>query len=257
MTRVTYAGVNYPIDYDGAGNIKKQTFGGTLDYVYNTTNNRLTSTTGVKAGTYGYDVRGNIISNGSISFQYDDNSRLRCAKCGTADQITYDYDALGMRLSRTKGGQTTYQAYAGNGDLLMEFNATTNQRQEHIYLQGQKVATSTQSAYFATSVGLTTSAAAITPGQTVTLTATVSGGRTPDGVVNFYDNGVFIGSGSIANGRATLTTAALRFGYHNFSAGYAGDGANAVSSTTVATRVESGQVTATIINIINSLLLDD
>lgn len=119
------------------------------------------------------------------------------------------------------------------------------------------MATSTQSAYFATTVSLATSASTINPGQTVALAATVSGGRSPDGAVNFYDNGVFIGSGTIAGGKATLTTAALNFGYHNFSATYAGDGANAVSSTTVATRVESGRVTATIMSIINSLLLDD
>jgi len=46
-----------------------------------------------------------VTSNGLIGFQYDDNARLRCAKCGSADQITYDYDSLGMRLSRTKGGR--------------------------------------------------------------------------------------------------------------------------------------------------------
>ncbi len=257
LTSVTHGGTAYPIAYDGAGNITQQNFGGTLNYTYNTTSNRLTSTSGVKAGSYTYDARGNTSSNGSISFQYDDNSRLRCAKCGTPDEITYNHDALGMRLSRTKSGQTVYQVYGGGGDLLMEFNPATNQRQEHIYLRGQKVATTTQSAYFATTVGLTTSATAITPGQHVTLTATVGGGRTPDGVVNFYDNGVFIGSAAIVNGNATLTTTALNFGYHNFSASYAGDGANAVSSTAVITRVESGQVTAVIMNIINSLLLDD
>lgn len=257
MTSVGYAGQSYPISYDGAGNITRQSFGGVLDYVYDKTSNRLTSTTGVKAGSYSYDARGNITSNGSIAFQYDDNSRLICAKCGAPDQITYDYDALGMRLSRTKGGQTTYQIYRGNGDLLMEFNTATNQRQEHIYLNGQKIATSTQSAYFATAVNLSVSSTAIKPGQSVTLTAAVSGGRKPDGVVNFYDNGVFIGSGTIANGKATLSTAALPFGYHNFTAAYVNDGSNASSSTAVATRVESGQVTATIMSIINSLLLDD
>lgn len=257
LRRVTYGGTDYPIDYDGAGNIKLQTFGGTLTYNYDSATNRLSSTSGVKPGSYSYDSRGNVIGNGSIDFQYDDNSRLRCAKCNAADRIDYDYDALGTRLSRSKGGQTVYQAYSSNGDLLMEFDPATNKRQEHIYLKGQKIATSTQSAYFATAVSLTTSAATVTPGQTVTLTAAVSGGRTPDGVVNFYDNGVLIGSGTITNGTATLTTAALGFGYHSFSASYAGDGANAVSNSAVATRVESGNVTATIMNIINSLLLDD
>lgn len=257
LTNVKAGGTDYPLTYDGSGNIKTQTFGGALTYTYNTSNNRLTSTTGKKVGSYAYDVRGNINSDGTTSFTYDDNSRLRCAKCGTGSQIDYDYTALGMRLSRTKGGQTSYMVYGGTGDLLMEFNPSTNQRQEHIYFKGQKIASTTQSAYFATTLGLNVSATAINPGQPVTLTATVGGGRTPDGVVDFYDNGVLIGTATLVNGKATFTTSALGFGYHNFTSRYEGDGANAVSSTTIATRVESGQVTATIMTIINSLLLDD
>lgn len=257
VTRVSAAGTDYPLTYDGSGNITQQTWGGTLNYAYDPTTNRLNSTSGAKAGAYSYDARGNVSSNGLVSFQYDDNSRLRCAKCGSTDQIVYDYDALGMRLSRTKGGQTVYQAYSSSGDLLMEFNAAANQRQEHIYLQGKKVATSTQAAYFATTVTLATSAVAVQPGNAVTLTAAVSGGRTPDGTVNFYDNGNFIGSGTIHGTTVSLTTGALAFGYHNFTASYAGDGANAMSNTALATRIESGAVTATILSIINSILLSD
>jgi YD repeat-containing protein len=257
LTNVNVGGTDYPVTYDGAGNIKKQTFGGALTYTYNTSTNRLSSTAGTKAATYAYDVRGNVSFDGTTSFTYDDNSRLRCAKCGTASQIDYDYTGTGVRLSRTKGGQTAYLVYGGTGDLLMEFNPSTNQRQEHIYFKGQKIASTTQSAYFATTLGLNVSAAAINPGQSVTLTATVSGGRTPDGVVDFYDNGVLIGTATIVNGKATFTTGALGFGYHNFTAGYEGDGANAVSSTAAATRVESGKVTATVMTIIDSLLLDD
>lgn len=244
------------IAYDGVGNIRQQNFGGTLDYTYDATRNRVLSTSGTRARTYTYDTRGNITSDGVLAYAYDDSSRLRCAKCTAADRIDYDYDAMGMRISRTQGGQVVFKVYASNGDLLMDFNPALNQRQEHIYLQGQKIATSTQSAYFSTSTALSTSNQRVTPGQTVTLTATVTG-RSPDGVVNFYDNGTFIGSALVVDGQASFSTAALGFGYHQFSASYAGDGANAQSATAASTRVESGQVTATLINILNSLLLDD
>jgi hypothetical protein len=161
-----------------------------------------------------------------------------------------------VRLSRTKSGQIVYLVYGSNGDLLLEFNAGTNQRQEHVYLNGQKLATSTRNAYFPTSVALTTSASNIAPGRPVVLTATVSGGQSPEGAVSFYDNGNLVGSATIVHGVATLTTEPLGFGYHNFSATYVGDGANAVSGTAVTSRVESGQVASVIINIINGLLDD-
>lgn len=256
LNRVTVGGVDYPIVYDGVGNIHQQNFGGTLNYTYHPTNNRLTGTSGLRATAYSYDARGNITSDGNLTFEYDDFSRLRCAKCFTPDRIDYDYDGLGMRLSRTKGGQTTLQTYAGNGDLLLEFEPATNERREHVYLKGQKVATLTGSAYFATTLNLTVSAASIIPGQTVTVTATVSGGRTPGGTVNFYDNGVLLGSATVVNGQATFTTSALGFGYHRITAAYAGDGANAVSNTAAATQIESGAVGATITGIINMLLED-
>jgi YD repeat-containing protein len=258
LNQVTVGGKNFPLTYDGSGNIRTQNFGGLLTYQYNTAGtNRLISTTGIKTGSYLYDTRGNITSNGLVAFQYDDNSRLQCAKCGQADEIRYAYDALGMRVSRAKGGQTNYLMYSSSGDLLVELNPSTNQRQEHIYLQGQKIATLTDSAYFATSLGLKISSSNVTPGQAVTLTATLNGGRTPEGTVNFYDNGVWIGSGAVSAGKVTLTTAALNFGYHDFTAAYAGDGSSAASNTSVYSRVESGQVTSALMSVIQSYLLDD
>jgi len=256
LNRVTTSLVDYPITYDGTGNITQQNFGGTLNYTYDATSNRLTSTSGIKTGSYLYDARGNVTSNGNIDFQYDDNSRLRCAKCGTADQIAYDYDAIGRRMSRTKAGQTAYLVYSESGALLMEFNPTANQRQEHIYLGGQKIATKTQSAYFATALSISASSADIGTGQAVTLTATLTGGNAPNGRISFYDNGVPIGSSTLVNGKATLTTSGLTLGAHNFTAFYSGDGANATSNTTVTALVQSGSVSDLILNIINVLLED-
>lgn len=250
-------GVGSSLTYDGVGNIKSQAYGGLLTYQYNAQSNRLMSTVGVKNGSYTYDVRGNITSNGAVTFQYDDNSRLKCAQCGQPNEIGYAYDALGMRVSRTKGGQTNYLVYASNGDLLMELNPSTNQRQEHIYLKGQKIATLTDSGFFATSINLKISSSSITPGQSVKLTAAVTGGRTPEGKINFYDNGVLIGSAVMVSGTAVLNTSALGFGFHDFTAVYVGDGTSASSATAGLSRVESGNVSATIMGIITNFLLDE
>ena len=62
-------------------------------------------------------------------------------------------------------------------------------------------------------------------GQSVTFTATVTGGITPTGSVNFLQNGVTnLGSGELnARGVATLTTSSLAVGTHTITATYSGD----------------------------------
>jgi len=60
-------------------------------------------------------------------------------------------------------------------------------------------------------------------GQSVTFTATVTGG-TPTGNVNFYNNGVLIGTSALnAAGIATFTTSTLSVGTHPITAEYEGD----------------------------------
>jgi hypothetical protein len=59
--------------------------------------------------------------------------------------------------------------------------------------------------------------------QPVTFTATVaSGGATPTGTVTFFDSGQQIGTGTLAAGVATFTTASLTIGAHSITASYSG-----------------------------------
>lgn len=62
--------------------------------------------------------------------------------------------------------------------------------------------------------------------QSVTLTATVTGtaSGTPTGTVNFFENGISLGTGTLnANGQATLTTSSLATGQDTLVAQYDGD----------------------------------
>jgi hypothetical protein len=68
-------------------------------------------------------------------------------------------------------------------------------------------------------------------GQSVTLTATVSGAN-PTGSVQFQDGTASIGPAvALGNGSATLTIAGLRQGFHAIAASYSGDDANAASNS--------------------------
>ena len=87
-----------------------------------------------------------------------------------------------------------------------------------------------------TTLGLGSSANPSTLGQPVTITASVfpATGSGETGTVTFFDDGTVIGSGSVSNGQATLTTATLPLGTGSVTATYGGDGNFAGSATTAA-----------------------
>ncbi|WP_442838740.1 hypothetical protein [Acinetobacter baumannii] len=131
------------LTYDGMGNITKQNFGSqVLDYVYNTTTNKLSSTSGSKLGTYSYDVLGNITSDGANTYSYDAVPSLICAKCNdSTKRVDYSYDGLNKRVSVTKAGVKRYEILATNGDQLIEFIPSQNNKlTEYFYLGGKRIA---------------------------------------------------------------------------------------------------------------------
>jgi hypothetical protein len=78
-----------------------------------------------------------------------------------------------------------------------------------------------------------------TAGQSVTLTATVTGNG-PTGTVQFLDGSVNLGAlVSLAGGTATLTTATLSVATHPITAVYSGDAGNAPSTSAVLNEVIS------------------
>lgn len=60
-------------------------------------------------------------------------------------------------------------------------------------------------------------------GQSVTMTATLSGGLAPTGTVTFFDGITLLGSNPVMAGSASRSTSALALGAHNLQATYAGD----------------------------------
>lgn len=78
-----------------------------------------------------------------------------------------------------------------------------------------------------TTVALTTSAATITVGQSVTFSVTVvptlPGQPTPTGIITFLDGANFLGTATLSNGSANFTTSTLTVGGHIITAVYSGD----------------------------------
>lgn len=90
-----------------------------------------------------------------------------------------------------------------------------------------------------TTTTLTPSPAAVVPGQSLTLTATVDevrGSNIPSGIVTFEDNGIPFANGEAtldANGQATITVDGFQAGRHVITASYAGDAVDRGSATTL------------------------
>jgi len=221
--------------YDGVGNLTSQTLGtGTMIYSYNPpANNRLTGISGARSYSFQYDIYGNVAHNGSQSFTYNDAGQMTCARCALADESTYLYDGLDMRVRAQRSGVKTYFMYGLDGNLLFETTPSTAsggvETKEYVYLSGRQVAvrsitrspttTSAPVASISASVGC------------VTLTVSVSG-ASPTGTVTFRNGSTDLGTANVINRSASLTICSLTVGSHTIVATYSGDANNLPSSAT-------------------------
>ena len=101
-----------------------------------------------------------------------------------------------------------------------------------------------------TSTGLVSSANPSASGDTVTFTATVTaitGTGAPTGTVDFLDGTTVVGSGTLASGVATFSTAGLAVGSHDITAVYNGDAAFIGSTSPIVTQVVNQGATAVLV----------
>lgn len=89
----------------------------------------------------------------------------------------------------------------------------------------------------ATTTGLLSSLNPSLFGQSVTFTATVSGGTSPTGTVQFREGATVLATVSLAGSTAAFTTSALSVGTHPIVASYSGDADDAASSSPTVNQV--------------------
>jgi hypothetical protein len=136
----------------------------------------------------------------------------------------------------------------GNGTVLFNVLANPNNeaRSATLTIAGQSF-TLTQAGQTKASSTTTLAASPLstTPGQTVTLTATVSP-STATGTVTFNDGNTALGTVTLSSGTAALATSSLTAGNHSLTAAYSGDGAfNGSTSAAVTVAVTAGKVPTT------------
>jgi RHS repeat-associated protein len=115
--------------YNPSGQIMSQSQGGDA-YVWsghpvstaNFTHDQLNRDAAIAALSGGYDLRGNLTSDGTRTFTYDAENRLRSVAGGTA-AVSLSYDPWGRLFSITAGAATTYLKYLGP-DLVGEVDGS-------------------------------------------------------------------------------------------------------------------------------------
>ncbi len=95
--------------------------------------NSLNQYTQVGSVTPGYDLNGNLTSDGTFAYQFDEENRLRQA-VGNGQTVTYGYDPLGRRRSKSVNGTITYFVYDDQNELT-ELSATGVR--QRFYLNGK------------------------------------------------------------------------------------------------------------------------
>jgi hypothetical protein len=149
---------------------------------------------------------------GTVTF-YDDTTSLGT---GTLSSGSASYSTSSLSV----GTHSLYAYYGGDGNYSPSTSAA--------------VTVTINNALTSTTTTLVTSTTAATFGTAVTLTATESA-TAATGTVYFYVSNTLLGSVTLSNGIATLTTTALPVGTDSVTAVYSGDSTYASSTSSAAT----------------------
>ena len=158
---------------------------------------------------------GTAIPDGTVTFTVN-GTNLGSSTLSTTDGVT----STSMLLTTLPvGADSVIASFSGSAGFLPSSSAS---------------AATVRVTRASTTLGLLASLNPTTPGQPVTLTATVfpTTGSGETGVVTFYDDGARIGTSSVSNGQATLNVFTLAAGDDPITADYSGDGNFIGSSTT-------------------------
>ena len=139
--------MNRTYTHDGAGNVtgissvtRPPIAPGTTDYSIPSGNSRVSGSTGQTAKTYAYDAAGNITSDGTRTFTYNQNHRLIQVSTGSTVTAEYAYDAFGRRVKKTAGSEITLYHYDYSGNLICETDGTGSPIRDYVYLNGEPAA---------------------------------------------------------------------------------------------------------------------
>jgi hypothetical protein len=155
--------------------------------------------------------------------------------------IVYGTDLSATQLNATASAPGNFVYTPGAGTVLGVATQTLSVTFTPTDVTDYKSVTQTTTLAIAkqgSNTAVALGATSINPGQSVTLTATITGATSgaPTGTVTFLDGTAVLGTSPVAGGVATYATTALLSGSHVITANYSGDSNFAASSTTSGTK---------------------
>ncbi|MFC1851214.1 RHS repeat-associated core domain-containing protein [candidate division CSSED10-310 bacterium] len=130
--------VSFTYTYDTTSRLSSVTTSdGSFDYVLSSetdtsyTSNNLNQYDMVGGVGYSYDLNGNLTSDGTNTFIYDATNKLMSVTTAT-QSVSFEYNALGQRASKTVDGTTTSYVYDGS-NLIAEYNQSGSMIRRYIY----------------------------------------------------------------------------------------------------------------------------
>ena len=123
--------------YDDVGNrLTKTQNANSTTYTYPGSNNQLSTLSGFETAAFTYDANGNITGNGTHTFAYTEDNRIK--NVDGAAVAFYVYDFQGRRTAKTLGGTlAALYHYDLNGQLIAETDGYGRTLIEYIYLNGR------------------------------------------------------------------------------------------------------------------------
>jgi RHS repeat-associated protein len=115
-------------NYDPLGNRKQVNTDGILTTYASNEMNEYTSISGISDPVY--DANGNLIEDGTFTYQYDYENRLTSVNSGGI--AIYEYDPLGRRISKTTTAGTTRYFYDG-ARVIQEKDGSGNLKASYLY----------------------------------------------------------------------------------------------------------------------------
>jgi hypothetical protein len=224
--------------------------GHSITAVYGATANFNASTSAASVVTVSPDGTTTTVTSSVASPVYGQSvtftAKVAAAAPGTGTptgSVTFS-DGSTVLATKTLGGGlasfTTSTLAVGSHALTVSYAGSTN--------FGASSATSTVTVgQDSTTAAVTSSVANPVYGQSVTLTATVAAahsGLKPSGTVSFYSGATLLGTGTLSNGKAALSTKLLPVGADSITVVYGGD-PNFLSSTSPALALTVGQAGTT------------
>jgi RHS repeat-associated protein len=148
VERIDAGILNYHYTYYADGKVKTidgipppGSSGGATEYSY-PTGNRLDHSTGHETANHTYDNNGNITSDGTFTFVYNQNNRLSEVKIGNAAIARYAYDGFGRRVKKeiVASGVIVHYHYDLQSNLLAESGGDGTPLRDYIYQNGNLIA---------------------------------------------------------------------------------------------------------------------